>query len=120
MTESEHQIAFFQWVKVMSGRDPRLATIFSVPNGGYRSKVTGARMRAEGALSGVWDIFVPVPVGQSAGLWIEMKCGKNKLTANQIIFRESVGDGYLWAICYTYDDAIRTVSDYLGIVSGLR
>lgn len=120
MTESDHQIAFFQWVKVMSGRDPRLATIFSVPNGGYRSKVTGARMRAEGALSGVWDIFVPVPVGNFSGLWIEMKCGNNKLTPNQIIFRESVGDGYLWAICYTYDDAIRTVSDYLGIVSGLR
>jgi len=34
MTESEQQIAFFNWCRVMSGSDARLGTIFAVPNGG--------------------------------------------------------------------------------------
>jgi len=64
----------------MAGSDSRLGTIFAVPNGGYRSKATGGRMKSEGLKAGVRDIFVPIQMGQLCGMWIEMKAGKNSLT----------------------------------------
>ena len=119
MTESEHQIAFFNWTRVMGGRHPRLDTVFAVPNGGYRSKATGGRMKSEGLKAGVWDIFVPVQMGQHCGMWIEMKAGKNKLTPGQIAFRETVGDAYMWTVAYSWEEAVEATCQYLGIASGI-
>lgn len=42
--------------------------IFAIPNGGHRSKVTAALLKAEGVIKGVPDLYVP-----SRRLWIEMK-----------------------------------------------
>jgi hypothetical protein len=119
MTESEHQIAYFNWCRVMGGRHSRLDTIFAIPNGGLRSKITAARMKSEGMKAGVWDIFVPVPMGQHCGMWIEMKAGKNRLTPGQVSFCESVGESYLWTVCYSWEEAVDATCDYLGINSGL-
>jgi hypothetical protein len=112
MTESEHQIAYFNWCRVMGGRHPRLDTIFAIPNGGYRSKATAGRLKSEG-------LFIPVQMGQHCGMWIEMKAGKNKLTPGQIAFRESVGDAYLWAVAYGWEEAVDATCRYLGISSGM-
>jgi len=119
MTESEQQIAFFNWCRVMSGSDARLGTIFAVPNGGYRSKATAGRMRSEGLKAGVWDIFIPIQMGQHCGMWIEMKAGKNSLTPGQLAFRESVGESYLWFVAYSWDEAVEATCRYLGIASGI-
>jgi len=120
MTESEQQIAFFNWCRVMAGSDSRLGTIFAVPNGGYRSKATGGRMKSEGLKAGVWDIFIPVQMGQHCGMWIEMKAGKNSLTPGQFAFRNAVGDAYRWKVCYSWHDAVEATCDYLGIASGIN
>jgi hypothetical protein len=120
MTESEHQIAYFNWCRVMGGRHPRLDTIFAIPNGGYRTKSTAGRLKAEGVRSGVWDIFVPVQMGQHCGLWIEMKAGTNKLTVGQNAFRAVVGESYSWAVCYSWHEAVEATCEYLGISSGMR
>ena len=64
--------------------------IFAIPNGGYRSRATAGRLKAEGVSPGVPDLFVP-----AWGLWIEMKRGKGgSLSAEQkdfIKYLESVG-----------------------------
>ena len=120
MNESEHQIAYFRWCHMMGGRDQRLDVIFAVPNGGYRTKATAGRLKAEGVRSGVWDIFVPVQMGQHCGMWIEMKAGKNSLTPGQIAFRESVGDAYLWFVAYSWDEAVEATCLYLGIASRIN
>ena len=104
----------------MSGSDARLGTIFAVPNGGYRSKTTGGRMKSEGLKAGVWDIFIPVQMGQHCGMWIEMKAGKNQLTPGQFAFRNTVGDAYRWKVCYSWHDAVEATCDYLGIASGIN
>lgn len=119
MTESEHQIGYFQWCRVMGGRYPRLDTIFAIPNGGYRSKATAHRMKFEGLKAGVWDILIPVQMGQHCGMWIEMKVKKNKLTPGQISFRETVGESYLWSVCYSWEEAVEATCSYLGIKTGL-
>jgi len=120
LTESEQQIAYFNWCRVMAGSDSRLGTIFAVPNGGYRSKATGGRMKSEGLKAGVWDIFIPIQMGQHCGMWIEMKAGKNRLTPGQFAFRNTVGDAYRWKVCYSWHDAVEATCDYLGIASGIN
>lgn len=42
--------------------------IFSIPNGGLRTKQTALKLRIEGCVAGIPDLYVP-----EWGLWIEMK-----------------------------------------------
>jgi hypothetical protein len=63
-TESEEQIAFIQWFR----RKYRPVRIFHIANGGFRSKRTAAKLKSEGVMRGVPDLFVP-----EWNLWIEMK-----------------------------------------------
>ena len=50
---------------------PRYAgCFFSVPNGGRRDTVTGAILKAEGALAGVADLFLSVPNNVHHGLYV--------------------------------------------------
>jgi hypothetical protein len=85
-TEHFEQCLLVQWFR-RKWPDVR---IFAIPNGGYRSRATAGRLKAEGVLSGVPDLFVP-----AWGLWIEMKRAKGgSLSAEQkdfIKYLESVG-----------------------------
>jgi hypothetical protein len=74
---SEHfeQCLLVQWFR-RKWPDVR---IFAIPNGGYRSRATAGRLKAEGVLSGVPDLFVP-----AWHLWVEMKRTKGgSLSAEQ-------------------------------------
>jgi len=62
--ESVEQINFFLWVKF---NHPNLI-IFSIPNGALRNKAVAAKLKREGVMPGVSDIFCP-----ELKLWIEMK-----------------------------------------------
>lgn len=67
--ESEHleQVRLVSWFR-KTYPDVR---IFAVPNGGARSGLQGAKLKAEGVSPGVPDLFVPAWV-----LWVEMKRSK--------------------------------------------
>ena len=103
--ESQHQRALFEWIRTKQIRDSRYSKIFAIPNGGKRDMRTAANLKREGVLSGVWDIFIPIPSDKLCGLWIEMKAGKNKLTANQKQFREGLTSYYKFEVCYNWIEA---------------
>lgn len=63
-TESQEQIDFVQWFR----RKYCPVRMFHIPNGGARSKRTAAKLKSEGVMSGVPDLFIP-----EWNLWIEMK-----------------------------------------------
>ena len=63
-SESSEQISFVLWFKF---NYPDV-TIFSIPNGGSRNKAEAMKLKKEGILAGVSDLFVP-----EWRLWIEMK-----------------------------------------------
>ena len=65
--ESQTQQACVRYFRLQY---PRYAgCFFSVPNGGRRDTVTGAILKAEGALAGVADLFLSVPAtGQPEGI----------------------------------------------------
>jgi hypothetical protein len=83
--------------------------IFAVPNGGVRSKATAGRLKAEGVVSGVPDLFVP-----AWHLWVEMKRVKGgSLSPEQkdwIAYLE--GCGYQCVVGKGAEDAKRQISAF--------
>lgn len=84
-TEHAHQRAFFGWLLKAEflGQYPDAGMAYAVPNGGKRDPVTAARLKAEGVKSGVPDVCYPVPFGNYAGLYIELKVDKGRTSDNQ-------------------------------------
>lgn len=69
--ESRLQIACVAWFRAQYASIWNL--LFSVPNGGARSKTEGAILKAEGATRGVADLLLLVARGGFGALAIEMK-----------------------------------------------
>ena len=112
--ESIEQQKFFAQVRfALSRKYPILEKIHAIPNGGKRSKLTAFNLKKEGVLSGVWDVFLPYPNKGKCGLYIEFKYGKNKLTDNQIKFRDGLDEYYQFEVAYSCDEAIEILLKYL-------
>ena len=84
-TEHEEQRELIQ-----SFRQTFVVGICAIPNGGQRSRTTGAKLKAEGVSAGVPDLYIP-----AWKLWIEMKREKGgKISPVQkdwISYLESIG-----------------------------
>jgi hypothetical protein len=105
---------------------PELKWFHAVPNGGSRgsdkrsAQIVGGMMVAEGATAGVADTSLPVAKGGFHGLYIEMKKpgleGRKNggCSDEQIEFRDFVRQqGYAWAVCYSWREAIDCLRLYL-------
>jgi len=116
--ESAAQIELFKLIRLRAKTSAKWNSIFAIPNGGLRNKTVAAKMQAEGAKAGVWDIFVPIQTETRAGLFIEMKHGKNKTTAAQTEFLHTLSEAnigfksYEWRICYNHKEAYDAICDY--------
>ena len=116
-TESEEQQALFRWAQLQSGRYPELKLLYHIPNEGFRSPATGARLRAEGLRRGVPDICLPAARGGYHGLYIELKRTKGGVASAEqlgwlVALREA---GYAATICRGWDDARRRILEYLDL-----
>lgn len=110
--EDDSQKALFQW----AANIPKLRWMYACPNGGRRNVREATRLKQQGVKSGVWDIFLPLTNKDYAGLYIEMKAGKNKLTKNQSEFGEyAESQLYKTVICYSWMEAKQVITDYLNI-----
>ena len=89
LSEHYEQREFVSWFrKAYPG-----VRIFAIPNGGFRSRLTAARLKAEGASPGVPDLFIP-----AWDTWVEMKRSKGgRLSDKQKDWRE-----YLLSIGHTF------------------
>lgn len=111
--EDDNQKALFDW----ANHYPILNWMYANANGGKRNAREGRRLKAQGVKAGVWDIFLPLPMHDYHGLFIEMKHGKNKLTKKQSEFGQFVHEqGYLTATCYNWDEARRVITDYADLI----
>ena len=108
------QRAVFQWIFYQETRYPVLRYALHVPNGGKRSKAEAGALKACGVRSGVPDILIPIKNGRYAGLAIELKYGKNRVTENQNQWLGTLEKaGYLTGVAYDLDKAIEIISVYL-------
>lgn len=113
-SETVAQIALFGWA-AESGY-PELRWLFHVANGGFRNKIEGARLKAQGVKPGVPDLCLPVRRGTVPGLYIELKRpdGKGKTSEEQdewLTWLES--QGYAIAVCYGFEMARNRIIQYL-------
>lgn len=108
MSEPQEQIAVIEYC------DYKGIPIFHIPNGGKRNPREAANLKRQGVRPGVPDLFVPVPMGERHGLFIEMKYGKNKATKAQVEWIKTLRlNGYGAYICYGAKNAIACIEEYL-------
>ncbi len=121
-TEAAHQTALFIWSATPEVRQkyPELRWLFAIPNGGFRDKITAARLKAQGVKPGVPDVCLPIRRGKWAGLWIEMKRPKTEkqqkgtVRVEQSIWLDFLAtQGYGTAICRGWDQARLMLINYL-------
>ena len=117
--ESREQICLFEWAKINEHKEPALALLFHVPNGGKRSKTAAVRLKLEGVKAGVPDLVLPVARGGFHGLFIELKEGKNTPTQNQKRWLAALSEqGYCAKVCYGFEGARDAILEYLNLETG--
>ena len=113
--ESEHDIqaALFQWAAVAARDYPALRWLFAIPNGTRTTPRVAAKMKAEGVLKGVSDIFLPCASGGKHGMFIEMKTATGRMSPEQKAFQAAMRDaGYHAITCRGWEEAAAEIVKY--------
>jgi len=111
MRQIEHkiQVSCVRWFRYQYQNK----IIFAIPNGGARSVVTGAMLKAEGATKGVPDLLIPEPCGKYHGLFAEMKKPHGRTSHEQDMMIDALRDrGYYVAVCYDVEQFVNLVNNY--------
>lgn len=96
-SEHAHQRALVAWFRQTFPDQ----TLFAIPNGGKRGAATAGRLKLEGVLPGVPDLF-----WLEARCWIEMKTPTGRLAPSQREFlARAEAAGYRTVVGYGFDDA---------------
>lgn len=112
--EDTEQMGVIDWANWNSSRFPELQLLFHIPNGGKRNATEAARFKAMGVKAGVPDLCLPCPRGGYAGLYIEMKYGKNTTTEKQKAWIKNLKQqGYLVKVCWNGEEATAILEEYL-------
>lgn len=112
-SEDQEQIAFIEWVTLYPFlRD----VIHHSPNGGSRHAAEAAKFKRMGVKRGFPDLFFYMPLKGYAGLFIEMKSKKGKLSPEQRDVLEQLRKcGYRAEVAYGCQEAIDITKDYFGL-----
>jgi VRR-NUC domain len=113
--ESAHQAQVIEWSRwaYKTGKYPMLNMLHCSLNGVKLSATQARIAKAQGMLSGVPDLFLPLPKNGHHGLYIEMKSEKGRFTENQQWFLSNAESlGYKTAVCYSAKEAIDAIDAY--------
>lgn len=114
LNEHDEQVALINWFR-MQHKSIKYA-LFAIPNGGLRNIRVAIKLKQEGVLAGVSDLFLMVSRGTYHGCFIEMKTEKGKLSDKQKVFLSSAENyGYYTIIGYGFQDAKNKLQEYLNI-----
>lgn len=109
MKDFEHQlqVAIINYCKF--NRIP----VFAIPNGGHRFYSVAVKLKKEGVMPGVADLFIYKPNKNYSGLFVEVKFGKNKQSEHQKEFEKKVLNfGYQYKLVYCLEDFINIWDEY--------
>jgi hypothetical protein len=115
--EADEQAKVVEWAhwayRHHSDKYPLLRLLHCSLNGVKLSIKQAVMAKRQGMLSGVPDLFLPVPRKCYNGLFIEMKAEKGVVSVAQDRFLREVSDlGYLAKVCYGAKEAIELIEDY--------
>ena len=118
-TEAQEQRAFVKWLSTHH----LLKNLFcKIYNEGARTPAQGWHAKLLGLRAGVSDLFIYYPCGGYHGLFVEMKRNRTYSRSERMTdtwlaqeeFQRIVKDvGFAAFFCYGFDDAVRTVNNYL-------
>lgn len=124
-SESNFQKSAIKLVRSVAKCDPRL--VAHIPNGGQRTIMAGARLKAEGVVAGYPDIMVFAEEEVFAaierdedpyrynGLAIELKVWPNKPQPDQIEVHDLLrGQGWHVVVCYGLGEVEQVTREYFG------
>lgn len=115
--KTEHQIQtdWFNWLHFLSDLpDYWTRLIYAVPNGGFRNPKEAIRFQAEGVKSGIPDVNVDIPNEVYHGMRIEFKKPGGTLSDTQVDIHALLdAQGYYVVTCYTVEEAINELENYL-------
>ena len=113
-SEENEQTCLFRWAEFAEVQYEELKLMYHIPNEGKRSRIAGARLKAQGLKSGVPDVCLPTAHGGYIGLYIEMKVKPNKPTENQKQWLRKLREqGHLTAVCYSWEEAKQLIEQYI-------
>ena len=112
-TESQEQKALFGWWRAYARNTP--LDMLHIPNGGARNAITGARLKAEGVVAGVPDIFLAASRQGFHGLYIELKRrqGGRVSEAQERVIARLREAGYRVEVCKGWWEARAVIENYL-------
>lgn len=88
--------------------------IYAIPNEGRRSYALAQHMKGMGLTAGIPDLCVCMPSTNYSGLYVELKCGKNKPSVKQLEIMETlINSGYCVAIARTFEEFQKIISAYI-------
>lgn len=114
MKEREHhlQVVCVNWFRMTHKKDAML--LHAIPNGGQRNAIVAAKLKAEGVVSGIPDLHLPISKGGHHSLYIEMKAGaKGVVSANQKTMMALLEEqGNKCVVCRSFDDFKAAIEGY--------
>lgn len=113
--ELEEQAALIEWAdKTMIDGVKIGDYLLHIPNEGKRGPKAARDVKRLGVRAGVPDLFLALPRGGYAGLWIEIKAKGGKLSAQQEVWLKRLEDtGYRAVYCFGFEQAIVTIKSYM-------
>ena len=112
MSEHAEQVATITWFRYQYTKFDKC--LWAIPNGGVRHIGTAVKLKAEGGMAGVSDLFLMMPAAKYHGLFIEMKVKGGKVSSSQKEFMNvAAAMGYKAVVCYGFEDAKQAINDYL-------
>lgn len=109
--ESKVCIALWKWFQFKYPKQRNRYLRIEV--GGNRTKISQAILKAEGNKAGTSDVFIAYPAGSYAGLWLEVKADKGRLSDNQKMFQNELSPDYLCVTGYGIDECMDIISRYM-------
>ena len=117
--EASLQEACVKWFRLQYS--PLASLLFAIPNGGSRNPREGARLKAQGVTAGVPDLLLAKPRYDEAGhvvcagLWLELKVGKNKPSPEQCqIMTLLAANGYRVVVVFTFEEFQAVIQTHIG------
>ena len=104
LEHDEHK-AFVRWFRLQYSS----VLIFAIPNGGDRHPKVAQKLKAEGVVKGVPDLFVP-----EWRLWVEMKRRKGSYlsTEQKVVKAQLEQAGYAYIVGKGAEDAAEQVKEF--------
>ncbi|MBA0182695.1 VRR-NUC domain-containing protein [Pectobacterium versatile] len=90
--------------------------LLHIPNEGKRGPKAARDAKRLGVRAGVPDLFLALPRGEYAGLWIEMKAKGGKLSAQQEVWLKRLEDaGYRAVCCFGFEQTVSEIKRFIWI-----